>query len=256
MIRSLNARWDWDEFHKRLVDLVEITHGDEVLDLGCGHGPTVPFILDRVGSCGRVVALDRNPKFLKKIAQQHAPEVQCGRLVIVKHDLAAGIPVSEGTFDAIICQNVLECVSDRTTLVGQAKCSLKPSGRMLFGHHDYDGVILASDNRALTRRLIHSFADSQAAWQDASEGQMGRLLPGLMIDHGFREIVTQTILYVDLELTPKSFARTYLDWLSEKAFECEVGANELQIWLSELEGRAARSAFYFAIPWIYTIVRR
>ena len=125
---------------------------------------------------------------------------------------------------------------------------------MLMGHHDYDGGrIPASGDRELTRRLVHGYSDFTATWQDVSEGQMGRLLPGLMISDRFADTATDTILFVDLELAPDFYAQAYLEWVSTAASEFGIYQSDIARWLAELEERAARAAFYFAIPWVYVI---
>jgi SAM-dependent methyltransferase len=254
-MRSLNARWVRDDFHRSIAELVTISSGDTILDLGCGRGAALTCFLDRVGPSGRVVALDRNPGLLQEIKEQHADDIASGRLKIANADIAAGLPFGARAFDVVVCQNVLECVRDRTGLIEQARARLKPGGRLLFGHHDFDGVILASGDRELTRRLVHGFADFTEEWQDVSEGQMGRLLPELMAAGGFVDATTETILFVDLELTPESYARAYLNWVRDLAPKFGIREIDAERWLAELEARTARAAFYFAIPWVYVIGR-
>ena len=159
-------------------------------------------MLHAVGPTGRVVALDRDAASLARAAVRAR-----ARLTTVEADIAATAARStRQRFDAVICQNVVECVADRAGLLREIHRVLQPGGRALVGHHDFDGVLLASDDKALTRQLVHGYADHAQSWQDVAEGQMGRLLPGLFAGSPFAETCTETLLFVDLVLAPGTYA--------------------------------------------------
>ena len=115
-----------------------------MLDLGCGNGNGLGSLLTAVGSTGRVVALDRDAASLARAADRAGP------LTTVEADITAPLPLDSQSVDAVICQNVVECVADRAGLLREIHRVLKPGGRALVGHHDFDGVLVASDDRALT----------------------------------------------------------------------------------------------------------
>jgi uncharacterized protein YehS (DUF1456 family) len=56
----------------------------------------------------------------------------------------------------------------------------------LSSHSDFDAAIYRSDNQELTRQLIHHFADSKQGWQECSDGQVGRNIPGLIASSIFK----------------------------------------------------------------------
>jgi len=180
-------KWDNTHFHEMLVELCEIKNGNHVLDLGCGAGRSLAPMLEAVGAGGEVVGLDRMAQSLADVAVRFARDIYDERLELVQADVLA-TPFRDGRFDVVLCQNVVECVNERSGLVAEAKRLLRPGGRLLLGHHDFDGIILASEDRDLTRRLVHGFADHKQAWQDAAEGRMGRLLPGLVANAGFASV--------------------------------------------------------------------
>ncbi len=200
-------------------------------------------------------ALDRAGPGLEDVRERHASEIARNDLVLIEADVAEGIPVPDASLDSVICQNVIECVRDRAGLLREIRRVLRPGGTVVVGHHDFDGVLLASDDRALTRRLVHGYADHVQGWQDASEGQMGRLLPGLAASAPFTNVVTETVLFVDLALSRESYARIHLDGMVAVSPRFGVSAQQGQDWLAAMRTRSDRGAFYYALPWTYFTAR-
>jgi SAM-dependent methyltransferase len=251
VIRSLNPAWQLDSFHARIAQLAGLGAGERVLDLGCGNGNGLPALLAAVGPGGRVVAADRDAASLARAAARAA-----GPLATVETDIASPLPFDAASFDAVICQNVIECVTDRAGLVREIHRVLRPGGRALVGHHDFDGVMIASADRTLTRRLVHGYADVVQSWQDVSEGQMGRLLPGLFADGPFGEASSETLLFVDPALAAGSYARRHLDDIVRLCGAYGVAADTARDWLKELESRSDAGTFYYALPWTYVLATR
>lgn len=250
-----SQKWDTVRFHEALVELCEIQSGNHVLDLGCGVGRSLAAILNAVGDSGKVVGLDQMAQPLADVACRFDREINNKRLELVRADVLA-TPFRDGQFDAVLYQNVVECVNEREALVAEAKRLLRPGGGLLLGHHDFDGIILASDDRDLTRRLVHGFADHKQAWQDAAEGRMGRLLPGLVANAGFATVEIEARLFIDLDLSPGSYAGDYVRWLVDLAPELGVSGEDVARWAGRLAADAAAGRFFFALPWIGAVCRK
>jgi SAM-dependent methyltransferase len=248
-------QWDASGFHRMLAARVEAAPGDHVLDFGCGRGASLGALLDAVGDHGRVVGLDQLGPALVEAEMRYAADVISGRLVLV-HCGVFDSRFPDNAFDAVLCQNVIECVSRRDALVAEARRILKPGGRLLLGHHDFDGIIIASADRDLTRRLIHGFADTRQSWQEASEGRMGRMIPGLVANAGFASIEIETRLFVDLTLDEGSYARMFLAGLVDLSARMGCERDEVMLWSAGLEAAAAQGRFFFALPWVGAICRK
>jgi hypothetical protein len=155
----------------------------------------------------------------------------------------------------VVCQNFIECISDRDGLIAEIHRVLRSGGSAIIGHHDFDGVLLASDDRELTRCLVHGYADHTQQWQDVSEGQMGRLLPGLIANSPFKDAETETVLFVDLNLSEGSYARVHLEGIVELSREFGVSTESAKDWLRGMEARSGAGTFYYALPWTYVVGR-
>jgi SAM-dependent methyltransferase len=248
-MRSLNPVWRLDDFHARIAKLADAGVGQHVLDLGCGNGNGLSALLSAVGPSGKVVALDRDAASLARAVEQVGP----GAVTTVEADLTQPLPFEPQSFDRVICQNVIECVDDRMGLLREIHRVLRPGGCALVGHHDFDGVLLASDDKALTRQLVHGYADHVQDWQDAAEGRMGRLLPGLFIGVPFTDTRTETLLFVDRALAPGTYAYRHLGDIVRLSPYYGVPAETARRWLADLQVRSDAGTFYYALPWTYVL---
>jgi SAM-dependent methyltransferase len=254
-MRSLNPHWRREGFHARVAALAAVKDGERVLDLGCGRGLTVPHLLAGVGASGQVVAADRSSRSLAVTRERHPQPCADGRLTLVQLDIAGPLPFASASFDSVMCQNVIECIADRDRLLAEIARILKPKGTAVIGHYDFDGVLLASDDRALTRRMVHGYANYTQSWQDTSEGQMGRLIPGLVARSAFSDAVTETVLFVDLALSKESYSLDHVERMVTLSKEFGVPEDSAREWLAALRARSDAGRFYYALPWTYVVAR-
>ena len=166
------------------------------------------------------------------------------------------MPFQDKSFDVVICQNVLECVTAKTALIGACCRILKQDGIFLLGHHDYGGVMLNSANPKLTRRIIAAYADETQDWMASSDGEIGRKLPGLVRCAAFGDAVTETRHLVDLSFGEGSYAQNYCREAARAAVQADLPQQQVEVWLQALAELDQRGEFYFGIPWIYVRARK
>lgn len=223
--------------------------------LGCGRGLTLSHLLAATGASGKVFAVDWGRANLEAVEQNFPAEIAGKRLVAVETNISDGLSFAANSVDAVVCQNVMECIADKPGLLVEIGRVLKPGGVAVIGHYDFDGVLLASDDRKLTRRLVHGYADHVQHWQDVAEGQMGRLLPGLAANGPFSEVVTETVLFVDVALSSESYARVPIEGMVALSEEFGVPSERARNWFGELGRRSESGTFYYALPWTYLVAR-
>jgi ubiquinone/menaquinone biosynthesis C-methylase UbiE len=60
----------FDVYRRRIVERLPLRRGDVVLDVGCGTGLCLPFLLERVGPEGVIVGVDASPEMLEVAAER------------------------------------------------------------------------------------------------------------------------------------------------------------------------------------------
>lgn len=88
-------------FVAALLDAVDPTPGDAVLDVACGTGFVTRAAASRVGPDGRLAGVDLNPDMLT-VARRAAGQLQPP--VDWREAPADALPFDDATFDAVVCQ--------------------------------------------------------------------------------------------------------------------------------------------------------
>ncbi len=113
-------------------DRFPVAPGDRVLDMGCGAGRHA-FALYRQGA--HVVALDQNAVELADVqvmfeAMADKGEVPAGATAETVEGDAYALPFEDGSFDKVICAEVLEHLPEDERAMAELVRVLKPGGQI------------------------------------------------------------------------------------------------------------------------------
>lgn len=237
---SVRRRWE------QIFDLLAAAPGERLLDVGCGPGLASRYLAGKVQSAGRVTALDRST-----IATQRLRDVATrdglGNLDIVAAS-AETLPFPDASFDAVLCVNVLEAVADRIHALREIRRVLRPSGRALVAHDDYESQAYTSTDRELGRQVSLAYACSTFESYATSDGQMGRHLWPLFVAAGFEAPRLHVIPLVETE-----YGEPHLGW-KHAQFTAELVSpvsnltdDDLCAWRTDLASRSARGAYVYCL---------
>ncbi|MEK7349027.1 MAG: methyltransferase domain-containing protein, partial [Candidatus Eisenbacteria bacterium] len=163
-----------------LIACLAPKRGEAILDLGCGTGRELERIL-RLGTAGMVVGIDTSPKQLGVAAKRLRRYVAKGKAQLLIGDAGKQLPFPSRSFHAVYSAELMECIPEakRRHLLREIHRVLKPGGRVLTEHTDWDTQVWNAIDRTLERRLVHAFCDWTQGWMESSDGWMGRRLPAL-----------------------------------------------------------------------------
>lgn len=117
------------EKFERLFTLVPIRKGDQVLDVGCGSGVLVPYLLERVSGRGMVYELDYAEQMIRVNQQIHGNR----RIKFIVADVA-DMPLEKETCDVVMCFACFPHIHDKKTALKAMAAVLKKNGLLAVAH--------------------------------------------------------------------------------------------------------------------------
>lgn len=128
----------WDEVNRYekpkeafeyLVSLLKIGKGSKVVDLGCGTGVLIPYLLEAIGNDGLIYAVDVSDKMLERFSQKFKAK-NIKPLVLKAEELNK----INDNVDAVICFSTFPHIDDKEQAIKEISNVLKPGGRFLITH--------------------------------------------------------------------------------------------------------------------------
>ncbi|WP_290653102.1 methyltransferase domain-containing protein [Aquisalimonas sp.] len=132
-------------FPHLVLDAAGVGRDQAVLDVGCGTGAAAEAALERTGRGGRVAGVDPNEEMLGVARNKGVPiEWYAGS--------AEGLPLPDGTFDAVISQFALMFFDDPPHALREMVRVLRPGGRLAVSIPD---AIDHSPGFSVLAELLH-----------------------------------------------------------------------------------------------------
>lgn len=130
------TEWDSKNHHyprkiKDIMNILKPKPGDHVLDVGCGTGVLIPYLLESIGPTGRVVGLDYSKNMLR-IAREKFPKQTYPNVDFVLADVMAF--ETDDLFDIVICYSSFPHFPDKESSIKKMAELLKPRGKLAICH--------------------------------------------------------------------------------------------------------------------------
>jgi SAM-dependent methyltransferase len=127
------------DVYEKLHDLVgslDLREGDLVVDLGCGTGILFPYLVERVGNGGTILAIDCSTEMVRKAKRNHlhAGGSNSGAELFLAAGEAECLPAKAETFDVVTCFAAFAHFEDKETSAYEMGRLLKPGGRAYIIH--------------------------------------------------------------------------------------------------------------------------
>lgn len=231
--------------HETLADLALAAPCVDLLDLGCGSGTTLERIATRDPEVN-LTGLDLDPDAL------HSLVTRLPRVHTLRHDLAEGMPLPTGGVDVVLCHNTLECLLNPAALLTEIHRVLRPHGRAVLGHTDFETIVVTTADRDLARRVLLTYAQLPVLYRHmaAADPQMGRRLPGLVRHSPLHLTAVQAHTTVTTALEGAALARTReIEAAVRRSARRGLGhvdPAELDRWTEELHAADAAGDFLFS----------
>ena len=228
----------------KVLEWLDLAGGQTVLDLGCGTGKFLSRIRQKIGRNGYLAGVDRAPELINSASSN--PEA-AAELFVQDID-GASLAFPDGRFDRILCHNVIECIVEKPALISECHRCLRPGGKLVLSHHDFDTAVYNSSHKDLTRDIVHCFSDTTQKWQKVSDGQIGRKLGGLIAESPFTHFKRMTHVLTEYDYAPGAYGFAYSQWaVAIAGQDSRFEQSRLDAWQKDLCELSTKGAYYFSI---------
>lgn len=217
------------ELRARSYQLLDVTAGARVADVGCGAGRAVAELHEQ-----GVAAIGVDPsEQMITVARRRWPDLE------FRTAAAEALPFADGELAGYRADKVYHVLADPSLALEEAKRVLSPGARIVLLGQDWDTIVIDSDQPALTRTLVHARADTIAS------PRVARHYRNLLLDNGFADVTVEvhTAVFTDSTALPilTGLARTV-------SSAGRVSHEDAERWITEQAQRAEAGRLFAAMP--------
>lgn len=180
-----------DQITISILEQTGIQTGWNCLELGPGAGSIMRWMGQRVGLKGKVVAIDKNTRYLNKFVE---PPYKLIEGDISELEL-------EQSFDLIHCRYVLIHNRDTDKILKKLKSLLKPGGFIVIEEPDFTSAKILNKTSAASVKRVNSAICRMFSELGLNPGY-GLTIPTRISEQGFSIISTQSMLHLAAGSSP------------------------------------------------------
>lgn len=245
--------YDVDLHRDWLLSLVELPPGGAILDVGCGKGADLLALADRIQDPrSSFVGVDASADHVAA-AQASSKD---GPVEFVQAKVGPALGVSDETFDALLTQEVLECLPDLDAFVPELARVLRPSGQIVASHYDWDTQVFNGSDRERTRRILRAWAEHEQSWMDRIDPWMGRRLWGYLEGSGLFEGEVRVRVMTNTEFAEPWHGYRMAHWFGGLVKRGQVSESDYTGFLADLEELAANDRYFWSVNRYVYVGRR
>ena len=222
-------------------ELMRISPGNRILDLGCGPGIDTVALAKLVGDAGKVYGLDVDEIMVSQADEFALKENVANRIIHQTGDVKK-LPFENDFFDAVRAERLFQVLPENYSpqqVFSEILRITKPGGRIVLADTDWATASVDFPDSELERRLLSFFARSMRP-----NGFAGRQFYKLFFDNSVKDINIDTFPLVlnDFSLTP------FGKWLTDAALKKTIAtASEIENWMDTLNKEHEAGRFYASV---------
>jgi ubiquinone/menaquinone biosynthesis C-methylase UbiE len=221
-------------------------HGETAVDVGSGTGHDVQAFGELVGSGGRAVGVEPNPR-MRAVAEERA--AAAGSTATFVDGVAAALPFADASVDVIRSERVFQHLDAPEAAAAEIARVLRPGGRAAILDSDWGTAVMHPGDVDVVRRMQSFLWD---AWANPTSG---RRLPQLLLGVG---LLVEPDIGSTAVVLPQAVAAAAPMVQESSAAAVEAGVittDERETLLAGL-ARAGQEGWAFVSVTMYAVVAR
>ncbi len=231
----------------KTLDALALKAGESVLDVGCGTGLLLQMMSNQVGDVGQATGLDFSADMLEMAKQR------CAGLANVQlhQGSADDLNFTSESFNAVSCTQTLLYVEKVEQSLSEIYRVLKPKGRIAVLETDWRGLVLNSEDRNFTRRVVDAW-DSEAV-----SPNLPVKLISLLKRVGFSATRVTPIPILNTSRNDNNFSSSMIRWFSKTAVKRGViSQEESDQWVAQIGRLSEQDAYFFCVNrFLFTAIK-
>jgi SAM-dependent methyltransferase len=223
-----------------LLDL-DLSTRYKVIDIGCGRGELLAYISGSMNSGSILVGIDEKEESVES-ARDSYPNIEFRCEKFIDH-----LGFEDNSFDIVMSVDALECIPNKAALLDELFRILRPGGKVVFAHWDWDTQTYNSDNKASIRKFVAAFSDWQQDWMEASDGLMGRRLWGLFEGSGKFKGKIASFTLIETEYHEGKYGFDRLHDLSGLVGTGGIEPAEYEMICSEMQSLSDQNQYFYSV---------
>ncbi|BCA53255.1 SAM-dependent methyltransferase [Nitrospira sp. KM1] len=212
-----------------------------VLDIGCGTGELLGRLAQVVRNDSKLIGLDALERSIAQAKTDH-PNVE---FICYKFD--DRLPFPDKLFDVVVSIDTIECIKNKQALLSEIHRVLKPCGKVLAMHWDWDTQTYSVKNKNLARKAVWAFSDWKQPWMDDCDGQMGRKLWGLFEGSNKFHGRPDTFCLLETKFEPGHYGFDRMQDLAALVSPANVDQEDYEALKSELSESHANGQYLYSV---------
>jgi ubiquinone/menaquinone biosynthesis C-methylase UbiE len=225
------------------IKAMNLKAGDNILEIGCGHGEDAELIGSMVGDNGYVVATDLSKRMIEE-AQRRSKQQNVKYMVADLNDLQPQYPYK--SFSGCHADRLLVSAANYSELFRDTLKYIKPGGVVSFTDVDAISIILQPYNK-ITKLVLSQIHECFV------NPSMGSKLPDLFAECGLEDIrvIPEHSMVKSFDTMSKifQFENIIADAVKSKKFSKEEGEQ----WLKDMQIADKQGKFLYCIT-MFTVV--
>ena len=234
--------------NEKLLALIDVNAVGRcaILDFGCGYGQLLEALSKIVSKPSKLIGIDADKNVVDQ-AKTRVPNID-----FRQNKFIDSLSFPDASFDIVISVDALECIPEKEPLINEIHRVLKPNGKVIFAHWDWDTQIYNSAHKDIIRRFVTKYSDWRQPWMASSDGLMGRKLWGRFQGGGKFQGHMDSFSLLETEYRPGTYGYDRLHDLAGLVEKGEVEKSEYDLIIHEMKNlNTSKQYFYSVTSYIY-----